>query len=247
MAQVKRIKGISRPGIATFMPSLKGDVMVIDAGANIICKPINLAQFALMGSIYFNNVFNIHNPRVGVLSNGEETSKGNDLTRGANDLLGKSTLNYVGYVEGRDVFNGNVDIVVCDGFVGNVLLKVSEGVAESIFSKLRGEIQNRFLSQIGYLFAKKSFRNLKKQLDYAEYGGAPLLGVDKPVIIAHGKSDARAIMNAVRVANEYVQKDVIGKLMGELEHDGTQHGLKKKHPFLDKIFHRETKSSEENQ
>ena len=237
---LKRIKNISRPGIATIMPSLKGKVMVIDAGANTLCRPQNLAQFALMGAVYFNHVFGILNPRVGVLSNGEEETKGTDLTREANELLKKSLLNYIGYVEGKDVFDGGVDIVVCDGFVGNVLLKVSEGIAESLIASLRSEIKSRFLSQVGYLFAKKSFSNFKKRVDYAEYGGAPLLGVDKPVIIAHGKSNDRAIMNAIRVAYEYAKKDIIGKLIAEMELDENQHGLKKRHPFLDKVFHRDT-------
>jgi len=145
--------------------------------------------------------------------------------------------NFVGNVEGRELFRDNVDVIVCDGFVGNVLLKVAEGMAESMITSLRGEIQNRFLSQIGYLFAKKSFANFKKRVDYAEYGGAPLLGVDKPVIIAHGKSNDRAVMNAIRVAHEYVKKDIVGKLIEEVERDETQHGLKTKHPFLDKILH----------
>jgi len=234
---LRRIKNISRPGIATIMPSLKGKVMVIDAGANTICRPQNLAQFALMGSVYFRQVFGIPNPRIGILSNGEEETKGTELTRQANELLKKSTLNYIGYAEGKDVFTGDVDIVVCDGFVGNVLLKVAEGIAESMIMSLKGEIQNRFLSRIGYLLAKKSFSNFKKRIDYAEYGGAPLLGVDKPVIIAHGKSNERAIMNAIRVAHECVTQDIIGKLIEEIEKDETLHGLKKKHPFFEKIFH----------
>jgi len=234
---LKRIKNISRPGIATLMPSLKGRVMVIDAGANTLCRPQNLAQFALMGSVYFQHVFGILNPKVGVLSNGEEETKGTDLTREANELLKKSTLNYIGYAEGKDVFAGDVDIVVCDGFVGNVLLKVAEGMAESMITSLRGDIQSRFFSRLGYLFAKQSFANFKKRVDYAEYGGAPLLGVDKPVIIAHGKSNDRAVMNAIRVSHEYAKKDIVGKLIEEVECDETQHGLKKRHPFLDKILH----------
>jgi len=180
---LKRIKHINRPGIATVMPSVLGTVMVIDAGANTICKPRNLVQFALMGSVFCTHMFGLHEPRIGVLSNGEEETKGTDLTRITNDLLKKSPLNYVGYVEGRDVFSGNVDVVVCDGFVGNVLLKVSEGIVASIVAGLKAEFGKRLFSRIGYLFARKSFLNLKKQLDYAEYGGAPLLGVEKPVII----------------------------------------------------------------
>lgn len=232
---LKRIKNISRPGIAAIMPSSGGMVMVIDAGANIICKPQNLVHFALMGSVYFKHVFGHVHPRVGVLSNGEEETKGTELTRHASELLKKTSLNYIGYVEGRDVFSGNVDIVVCDGFVGNVLLKVSEGLAETIVTSLRSEIARRFLSRVGYLFAKESFVALKKQLDYAEYGGAPLLGVDKPVLIAHGKSDARAFMNAIRVAHECVQKDFIGRVIEELQNDESLYGIR--HSFIDRILH----------
>jgi glycerol-3-phosphate acyltransferase PlsX len=234
---LKRIKHISRPGIATAMPSVLGTVLVIDAGANTICKPRNLVQFALMGSVFCTHMFNMREPRIGVLSNGEEETKGTDLTRITNELLKKSPLNYIGYVEGREVFSGNVDVVVCDGFVGNVLLKVSEGIVESIVGGLKKEFEKRFLSKIGYLFAQKSFLNLKKQLDYAEYGGAPLLGVEKPVIICHGSSNARALMNAIRVANEYVQKDITGKFLEELQHHEYAQGIKKTQSLINKLLH----------
>ena len=234
---LKRIKHINRPGIDTVMHSLLGTVMVIDAVANTICKPRNLVQFALMGSVFCTHIFGLHEPRIGVLSNGEEETKGTDLTRITNELLKKSPLNYVGYVEGREVFSGNVDVVVCDGFVGNVLLKVSEGIVESIIASLKAEFEKRFFSRIGYLFAQKSFLNLKKQLDYAEYGGAPLLGVEKPVIICHGSSNARALMNGIRVASEYVQKDITGKLIEELQHHEYAQGLKKTPSLINKILH----------
>jgi len=234
---LKRIKHINRPGIATVMPSLLGTVMVIDAGANTICKPRNLVQFALMGSVFCTHMFGLHEPRIGVLSNGEEETKGTDLTRITNELLKKSPLNYVGYVEGRDVFSGSVDVVVCDGFVGNVLLKVSEGIVESIVASLKAEFGKRFFSRIGYLFSQKSFLNLKKQLDYAEYGGAPLLGVEKPVIICHGSSNARALMNAIRLANQYVQKDITGKFMEKIEQHEYAQSLKRAPSLIDKILH----------
>ena len=237
---LKRIKNISRPGIATIMPGLRGMVMIIDAGANTICKPINLVQFALMGSVYFKHAFGLGNPSVGILSNGEEETKGTELTRLTSELLKKTPLNYIGYIEGKDVFSGNVDVVVCDGFVGNVLLKVSEGVAESIVANLKAEFKKRFFSRVGYFFAQKSFLTLKKQLDYAEYGGAPLLGVEKPVIICHGKSNARAFMNAILVANEYVRKDITGKLIEELKHQEYPSNFKKKPFFLNKILHPES-------
>lgn len=233
---LKRIKNIGRPGIAAVMPSVLGTVMVIDAGANTTCKPRNLVQFALMGSVFCTHMLGMREPRIGVLSNGEEESKGTDLTRITNELLKKSPLNYIGYVEGRDVFKGNVDVVVCDGFVGNVLLKVSEGVVEGIVGSLKAEFGKRFLPRIGYLFAKKSFLSLKKQLDYAEYGGAPLLGVEKPVIICHGSSNARALMNAIRVASEYVQKDITGKLMEEIQNHEYVQGLTKTQSFINKLL-----------
>lgn len=233
---LKRLKNIDRPGIATIMPSMSGAVMVIDAGANTVCKPQNLVQFAIMGSVYWRNMLGVSHPRVGVLSNGEEETKGTELTRLANELLKRSSLNYLGYVEGRDVFNGNVDVVVCDGFVGNVLLKVSEGLAESIVTTLKEEIKKRFLSQVGYLLAQKSFASFKKRFDYAEYGGAPLLGINKPVILGHGKSNAHAVMNAIRVANELVQKDVTKKLVEELQDNEDLISLKKTHIFFNKIF-----------
>ena len=150
---LKRLKNISRPGIAAMMPSLKGGVLVIDAGANTICRPQNFVQFALMGSVYYKHIMGFPNPRVGVLSNGEEETKGTELTRHANELLKKSSINYIGYVEGRDVFSGKVDIVVCDGFVGNILIKTTEGVAESLVAVLKTEIQKRFISRFGYMLA----------------------------------------------------------------------------------------------
>lgn len=233
---LKRLKYIDRPGIGTIMPSLSGMVMVIDAGANTICKPQNLVQFAIMGSSYCRHVLGLAHPRVGVLSNGEEETKGTDLTRLANELLKKSSLNYLGYVEGRDVFNGNADVVVCDGFVGNVLLKVSEGVSETLLMTLKEEIQRRSLSKLGYLLAKKSFVNFRKRFDYSEYGGAPLLGVNKPVILGHGKSNANAVMNAIRMANNLVLKNITHTLTEELQESEDLISLKKTHIFFNKIF-----------
>jgi phosphate acyltransferase len=233
---LKRLKYIDRPGIGIIMPSLSGKVMVIDAGANTICKPQNLVQFAIMGSSYCRHVLGLGHPKVGVLSNGEEETKGTELTRLANELLKKSSLNYIGYVEGRDVFNGKVDVVVCDGFVGNVLLKVSEGVSESLVAALKEEIGKRSLSKLGYLLAKKSFVNFKKRFDYSEYGGAPLLGVNKPVILGHGTSNANAIMNAVRMAHNLVLKNITHTLTEELRESEDLISLKKTHIFFNKIF-----------
>ncbi len=230
------LKGIDRPAIATIMPTLKGSVIVIDAGANNICKPFNLVQFALMGSVYAQSLMDTHNPRIGVLSNGEEDSKGTKLTREANALLKDSTLNYIGYVEGKEVFKGDVDIVVCDGFVGNVMLKVSEGIAETIIAALKTEIQKSLSSQLGFMLAKKSFEDFKKWFDYSNYGGSPLLGVNGGVIISHGRSSSKAIKNAIRAAHELVQQRVVENLEHNLKKSHDLNTVGKKHGLFDKVF-----------
>jgi glycerol-3-phosphate acyltransferase PlsX len=205
MAVLRRIKGIDRPAIGTLVPTLKGQTMVLDMGANVECKPLNLFQFAYMGSIYVEQVLGTVRPRVGLLSNGEEEKKGNDLTRETHQLLKESDLNYVGYVEGGDVYNGSVDVVVCDGFVGNVLLKVSEGLAVAIGTMLKREIESRFWARLGYLLSRSAFQAFKKKINPAEYGGAPLLGIAGTGIICHGSSDPVAISIAIRQATEYAK------------------------------------------
>jgi len=203
MFVLKRIKGIDRPAIATIMPNIVDQSLVLDVGGNVDCKPFHLAQFALMGEVYARRVLKKDRPRVGLLSNGEEETKGNELTRDAHALLKDAPFNYVGYVEGRDIFNGATDVVVCDGFVGNVVLKVAEGLADGIANMLRREISSRFFAKLGYFLCKPAFAAFKKRLDYAEYGGAPLLGIAGTGIICHGGSNPRAIMNAIRHAREY--------------------------------------------
>jgi glycerol-3-phosphate acyltransferase PlsX len=193
-------------------------------------------QFALMGSVYAQCLLGTENPRVGVLSNGEEDSKGTKLTRESSALLKDSTLNYIGYVEGKEVFKGDVDVVVCDGFVGNVLLKVSEGVAETIVAALKNEIQKSISSQLGYILAKKSFDDFRKWFDYANYGGSPLLGVNGGVIISHGRSNAKAIKNAIRVASELVEQKVLAHLADHLKESHDLHTVGKKHGIFDKVF-----------
>ncbi len=200
-----RVKGIERPAIGTMLPNLNTETMVLDMGANVDCKASHLNQFALMGSLYVEHLLAKKNPRVGLLSNGEEEKKGNDLTREAHLLLKDSPLNYVGYVEGGDVYNGSVDVVVCDGFVGNVLLKVSEGLAVAIGTMLKQEIQGRFFAKIGYLLSKPAFAAFKKRTDPSEYGGAPLLGIAGAGIVCHGSSDAVAISTAIRQAGGYAK------------------------------------------
>ena len=216
MFVLKRIPGIDRPAIATIMPNLHGQTLVLDVGGNVDCKPAHLAQFALMGEVYARQVLGKERPRVGLLSNGEEESKGNEQTREAHRLLKEVPFHYIGYVEGRDIYNGNADVVVCDGFVGNVVLKVSEGLAEAVGTMLRREIGHRLLAKLGYLLARPAFRAFKRSVDYAEYGGAPLLGIAGTGMICHGGSSPRAIMNAVRMAREFVAQHVNENLVTQL-------------------------------
>ena len=208
MFVLKRMKGIDRPAIAQLLPTMSGSTLVLDVGGNVDCKPIHLVQFAVMGEVYARFAMGLAAPRIGLLSNGEEASKGNELTRETSTLLREKSLNYVGYVEGRDIFNGTVDVVVCDGFVGNVVLKLSEGLAETVGKMLKAEIKSSFLSQVGYLLCRKAFNNFKKTVDYAEYGGAPLLGINGVGMICHGGSNPKAIKNAIRFAYEYALKGV---------------------------------------
>ena len=216
MFVLKRIPGIDRPAIATVVPNLKDQTLILDVGANVDCKPLHLAQFALMGSVYMRQMYGKERPRVGVLSNGEEESKGNDLTRETNRLLDQSPLNYLGYIEGRDIYNGSVDVVVCDGFVGNVVLKVSEGLADALGKMLKTEFKSRFLSRLGYLLARPAFDGFRRKVDYAEYGGAPLLGIQGTGMICHGKSSARAVMNAIRLAHDFEARQVNDLLIERL-------------------------------
>jgi len=233
---LRRLKGVERPAINTIIPSLNGAVSLIDAGANPTCKPYYLVQFAIMGSVYMQEVMRIGNPRVGLLSNGEEESKGIDLTRDANELLKKSSLNYIGYVEGGDIYRGEVDVVVCDGFIGNIILKTSEGVFEVLSQVLKEEISKSYLSKLGYLLSKKSFSNFKKKFDYSEHGGAPLLGVDGTVIIGHGRSSSHAVKNAVRIASELVERDVTRHFLEHMEKNEDLFRVGKKPSIFQKIF-----------
>lgn len=207
-----RVKGVERPAIGTSLPNLDDQTMVLDMGANVDCKPSQLYQFAIMGSIYVEHVLGKKSPRVGLLSNGEEEKKGNELTRESHALLKDSDLNYLGYVEGGDVYNGSVDVVVCDGFVGNVLLKVSEGLAVAIGTMLKREIESRFVAKMGYCLSRPAFDAFKKRINPAEYGGAPLLGIAGTGIVCHGSSDPKAISVAIRQAGEYANIRIEEKL-----------------------------------
>ena len=194
-----RIEGIERPALATVFPTLLGKCLLIDVGANAECKPHYLAQFGLMGSVYMERVFGCQSPKVGLLSNGEEDSKGNQLVQEARPLLRGAPLRFVGNVEGKDIPFGLADVVVCDGFTGNVVLKLAEGIGEMFFQMLREELTRNVLSQAAAAVLRPSFRRIAKRLDYQEYGGAPLLGVNGVCSIAHGRSSAKAICNAIRV------------------------------------------------
>lgn len=216
MFVLKRIPGIDRPAIATVVPNLKDQSIILDVGGNVDCKPPHLVQFALMGSIYAAQMLGKSSPSVGLLSNGEEESKGNELTREANQQLKKTSLNYTGYIEGRDIYNGRADVVVCDGFVGNVVLKVSEGLAEAIGLMLKQEFRSRFLSKLGYLLARPALKSFRKKVDYAEYGGAPLLGIQGTAMICHGSSSHRAIMNAIKMAYDYEMRQVNNQMLEQL-------------------------------
>ncbi len=209
-----RIKGIERPAIATPIPSITGTTVVVDSGAKVDAKPYHLVQNAVMGSIYAESILKIKNPRVGLLNIGEEETKGNEQVLAAYPLLkAEGHINFIGNVEGRDITKGTVDVVVCDGFVGNVVLKVAEGLADAIMTMIKRAIgQSGLLAKLGALLIKPALKSLKKSVDPAEYGGALLLGVKAPVVICHGSSKAKAIKNAVGVAVEFAKNDVIGHI-----------------------------------
>lgn len=209
-------KGVERPAIATSLPTLTGEAVMLDVGANVDCSAKHLEQFALMGNEYGKHLFRKPNPRVGLLSIGEEDSKGNEVTKEAFKLLKASSLNFIGNVEGRDVYSGSADVVVCDGFIGNVALKISEGVADTIKKLLLKEISSSWLGRLAYPLIAGPLLNLKRRIDYAEFGGAPLLGVNGITMICHGRSSAKAIKNALRRAkgmaegrvHELIQRDI---------------------------------------
>lgn len=211
------VEGVERPAIATFMPSLRGTSLILDMGANVDCKPNHLLQFAIMGEVYAKYLLKIANPRVGLLSIGEEETKGNELTKEAFKLLTETSLNFIGNVEGRDVMSGKADVIVCDGFIGNIVLKVSEAVAETVGLFLKEDIEKSLVRKLGYLLVRPAFRNLKRRVDYAEYGGAPLVGINGISIISHGRSSDRAIKNAVRVAAELAKSEVNKHIHEDIE------------------------------
>lgn len=203
-----RIKGIERPAIGTIIPTLKNPLFLLDAGANTDCRPKHLKQFAIMGSIYTQEMFNLNRPRVGLLNIGEEETKGNELAIETYKILKNSHLNFIGNVEARDILKGDLDVLICDGFIGNTILKYTEGMAATLFSMIKQEITATFYAKIGAAILKPRFKVLKDKLDYSAYGGAPLLGIDGVTIISHGSSNAKAIKNALVVAQEIAKKGV---------------------------------------
>lgn len=217
-----RIKGIERPTIATPMPNLNGTTVLLDSGANVDSKPKHLVQSAIMGSLYAEYVLGIKNPRVGLLNIGEEETKGNEQALATYPLLQQlQTVNFIGNAEGRDIPRGTVDVVVCDGFVGNVVLKFGEGLASAIMQLIKEAIKNSgFLTKVASLMVLPALKTLKKKIDYAEYGGAPLLGVDGCFIICHGSSKAKAIKNAIRVAIEFTDNKVVEHIRENIAKEG---------------------------
>jgi glycerol-3-phosphate acyltransferase PlsX len=212
-----RIRGVKRPALSGQFPVLGGHCVVLDIGANADCKPEYLYQFAIMGSVYAEKVLSISKPRIGLLSNGEEAGKGNELIKETYPLIQASNLNFVGNVEAKELFAGEVDVAVADGFTGNILLKSSEAVAKLITDLLRQELTGSMRTKVGALLAKPAFANIKKMMDPGEVGAAPLLGVNGLVFIGHGRSDARAMFNAIKVAQNAVNSDLLGALRGAIQ------------------------------
>jgi phosphate acyltransferase len=219
------IEGVSRPALAAVLPSAKGHTVLLDVGANVDSKPAHLREFAVMGHFYAQMLFGIEAPRVGLLSIGEEEGKGNELTKETFRVMKATGLNFIGNAEGRDVFNGNADVVVCDGFIGNVVLKASEALGEMVSKMLRSEVTRTAPRKVGALILKGAFDDIKKRMDYSEYGGAPLLGVNGGAIVCHGRSNAKAIKNAIRVARDFAASRIDVKIREKIsdlhtrEHD----------------------------
>jgi len=217
---LKRIEGVDRPALGTVFPTKNGISFVLDVGANTDCKPEYLQQFALMGSIYMERIFSVSSPRVGLLANGEEETKGNELVQQTHQLLKAHAetlgINFIGNVEGREIPAGGADVVVCDGFVGNVVLKLSEGLAETLLGMLRTQMTSSLPNKLAAAVLQPGLRKVFRRMDYAEYGGVPLLGINGSAIVSHGRSNAKAIKNALRVARQTSETNVVGAIAGGL-------------------------------
>ena len=210
---IGRLKGVERPALCTMLPTEKSPVVLLDAGANVDCRPYHLFQFGLMGDAFARDILDYESPRVSILSIGEEEGKGNSQVKEAFDLLKSAKhLNFMGNAEGRDIFTGDLDVIVCDGFVGNIVVKMSEGMAKSLTHMLKRSFKSSVLSMLGAVLAKGAFKNFRKTIDYAEYGGAPLLGLKNLAIVCHGRSNSLAMTNAVRMAGTFVRKKTVARL-----------------------------------
>ncbi|MFH2012214.1 MAG: phosphate acyltransferase PlsX [Pseudomonadota bacterium] len=220
---LKKLDGVDRPAIAALLPTLKGASVLLDGGANVVCKSSHLVQFGIMGNVYAKYILGKQDPKVGLLSNGEEESKGNDITRDAHAVLKNSFIDYIGYIEGMNVYDGSVDVVVCDGFVGNVVLKISEGLIYALGNTFNAEMENGIRSRLAYFLAKKPLNNIKKRFDYSEYGGAPLLGIDGIAIISHGNSSPKAIKNGIQMATHFVSNRVNPHIIEDIKRNQELH------------------------
>jgi len=210
------LAGVERPGLSLLVPTLRGLTLLIDVGANVNCTPNHLMQFAVMGRIFMENVLGLKDPRIGLMSVGEEETKGNDLTRQVSKKLSASSLNFIGNIEGKDIYSGNADVIVSDGFTGNVALKTSEGMIDTLLRMARTEIMGNLFAKIGYMLMKRNLKKLYKRIDYSEYGGAHLLGLKGVCIIGHGRSNPVAVKNAVKLARDYVTNRVQEKIEKEI-------------------------------
>ena len=211
-----RLPGVERPALATIIPTRTTPAVLLDSGATVECRPQHLVQFAIMGAAYARIAFDCQNPRVGLLSVGEEESKGNELTREAHQLLKTAPVRFVGNVEGRDVYAGNADVIVCDGFTGNITLKISEGLVDTVEALLHDELSSTFGTRVGYLLSRQAYRRFRKRLDYSEYGGAPLVGLNGVCVVGHGRSSAKAVRNAVAMAARAVAEGFLDRLSREV-------------------------------
>ncbi|MFQ5721345.1 MAG: phosphate acyltransferase PlsX [Candidatus Aminicenantales bacterium] len=210
------LQGIEKPALALLVPTLKGMTLLIDVGANANCRPYHLEQFAIMGRVFMETILGLKKPRIGLMSIGEEETKGNELTREVFERLRASPLNFIGNVEGKDIYSGQADVIVCDGFTGNVALKVSEGVIETVIYMARNEIMKNLFSKIGFFLMKRNLKKLYKKVDYSEYGGAHLLGLKGVCIIGHGRSNPNAVKNAIGLAKDFVVQRVQEKIQKEI-------------------------------
>jgi glycerol-3-phosphate acyltransferase PlsX len=211
-----RLPGVDRPALATIIPTRRKPAVLLDSGATVECRPQHLVQFAVMGSAYARVALGCDTPRVGLLSVGEEESKGNDLTREAHQLLKSAPINFVGNVEGQHVYAGDVDVIVCDGFTGNVTLKISEGLVDAVEDLLHDELSSTFGTRVGYLLSRQAFRRFRKRVDASEYGGAPLVGVNGLCVVGHGRSSAKAVRNGVAMTARFVSQGLVARLSRDI-------------------------------